>query len=271
MTERSTRIADLVVPGVWWLHETRGSNVYLVEASDGQLLLIDCGFASSADGIVAELEQIAPGRGLDQLLLTHSHVDHSGAAMELRERLGATVAVGRGDCTADGRGGYVLHEPLGRSHRVRRLLRWLTGRAASTPLAVVDRPLEGESEVAPGILAVPVPGHTPGSYCFVDTVRGIAFAGDLVISHRDGLARPLPVTNSDDAQYLNSLATFAERAPATGCAGHGRPVLDGFDEQLRELASYPRRGMFTPRALWERVRRLRRFSVDLSRVRRHDG
>ena len=114
MTERSTRIADLVVPGVWWLHETRGSNVYLVEASDGQLLLIDCGFASSADGIIAELEQIAPGRGLDQLLLTHSHVDHSGAAMELRERLGATVAVGRGDCTADGRGGYVLHEPLGR-------------------------------------------------------------------------------------------------------------------------------------------------------------
>jgi glyoxylase-like metal-dependent hydrolase (beta-lactamase superfamily II) len=261
-------VADEVVPGVWWLHKTRGSNVYLVEASDGRLLLIDTGFASSAAGIIAELDEIAPDRTVDQILLTHSHFDHSGAAMELRERLGAAVVAGAGDCTSDGRGGYVLHEALGRSHRRRRLLGRLAGRAAATPVVVVDRPLSGQVEVAPGIVAVPVPGHTPGSYCFIDRDRGITFVGDLVISHHDGLARPLAVTNADDAEYLRSLTEFAERAPAAGCAGHGHPVLDDFGAQLRELATLPRRSMFTPRAIWERMRRLRRFSIDISRVRR---
>ncbi|MDA1004433.1 MAG: MBL fold metallo-hydrolase, partial [Chloroflexi bacterium] len=75
-------MADVIAPGVWWLHGTRGSNVFAIDAG-GQLLLIDTGFASSADAIITELAQIAPGRRLDAILLTHSHVDHAGAAAAL--------------------------------------------------------------------------------------------------------------------------------------------------------------------------------------------
>ena len=40
----TTPHADLVAPGTWWLRGTRGANVYLVEADDGSLVLVDTGF-----------------------------------------------------------------------------------------------------------------------------------------------------------------------------------------------------------------------------------
>jgi hypothetical protein len=89
-----------------------------------------------------------------------------------------------------------------------------------------------------------------------------------VISHTDTLARPLKMTNHDDAQYLASLSAFAEHAPEIGCAGHGPPVLEGFGAQLRELASLPRRGMFSPRGMLDRARRLGVFG---HRIRSRGG
>jgi glyoxylase-like metal-dependent hydrolase (beta-lactamase superfamily II) len=260
-------LAEIVVPGVWWLHETRGSNVFAVEAADGQLLLVDCGFASSADGIAAELAQLAPGRPPSQLLLTHAHVDHTGAAAALRERLGLRVVAGAGDCARDELGRAVLREPLGRSHRWRRFLQRLAG-SHRAPEVLVDVALGAEAELAPGVLAVPAPGHTPGSYCYVDTVRGVAFVGDLVISHRHGLSRSMRVANADDAAYERALTAFAARAPALGCTGHGAPVLSGFAGQLAALAARPRGRMRTPLAFWRRAQRLARFARMLSTVRR---
>lgn len=271
-------MADLLAPGVWWLHETRGSNVFLVEAGDA-LALIDTGFASSADGIIEELARIAPGRSLTHLLLTHAHPDHTGAAEALRSHFGAQLLAGRGDCTIEA--GRAVLSPL--ANRGPRAPRWLAplarlrrtarGRGARSErvapeVLTVDRPLEGELEVASGLLAVPVPGHTPGSYCFVLPERGIAFVGDLVISHRDGLARALARANVDDAAYLEVLRRFADRAPEMGCAGHGPPVLTGFRHQLQELAAQPRRSLWSPRLAMKRVRRMRDFARSISRVRR---
>lgn len=263
---RRAALADRVAPGVWWLHETRGSNVFVVEASDGQLLLIDCGFLSSAAGIEAELARIAPGRVPTQLLLTHAHVDHSGAAAQLRERFGARVAAGAGDCSLDERGHAVLREPIGRSHRWRRFLRSIAG-ARSTVECVVDAPLVGDTELAPGVVAVPAPGHTPGSYCYLDTAHGVAFVGDLVISHGGRLTRPLRVANADDLRYTETLHEFARRAPDIGCAGHGEPVLQGFAVALTDLAAHPRRRVFSPAGGLQRMVRLFRFARMLMRLR----
>lgn len=258
-------MADRIVDGVWWLHGTRGSNVYLVEAADGELVLVDCGFRTSAAAIERELAIHASGRPLSRILLTHSHLDHSGAAAALRERLGARVVAGAGDAvTVDG--GFILARARGGRilPRARR-----AARRRHSPVAIpVDDVIEGEREIAAGIVAVPVPGHTPGSYCYVDQERQVAFVGDLVISHRDGLARPMRVTNVDDRQYLASLARFAERAPGVGCPGHGRPVLAGFDRQLRELAALPRRSILSPALIAQRATRLWSFASAIGRPRR---
>ncbi|WBL36296.1 hypothetical protein O0235_01540 [Tepidiforma flava] len=104
------------------------------------------------------------------------------------------------------------------------------------PVAVA---VERETGVLPGVRAVPVPGHTPGSLCFVADHLEAAFVGDLVISHGGELTRSLRWANHDDARYLQSIADFAAIAPPAGFPGHGAPVLEGFDAALRALAALP--------------------------------
>lgn len=270
-------MSELIAPGVWRLSGTRGSNVYLLEAADGSLALIDTGFSASAPAIERAVAVLTPGRVPRWIALTHGHVDHAGAAAELRARWNAEVIVGLGDCAHTADGTHVLREPVGPSHWLRRPLYAIGRRAASLiasmatatvtpPEVVVDRPLIGTVEVWPGLLAIPTPGHTPGSYCYVDTARGVAFVGDLVISHDGSLTRSMRLANSDDAQYLHTLRQFAADAPEIGCAGHGTPITARFGAQLRELGALPRRSPLNPRALFTRARRLSRFARALTAV-----
>lgn len=235
--------------------------MYLVEADDGRLALVDTGFGSSAQAILEELS--AHEEPLSMILLTHGHRDHSGAAAAVRADTGARVALGRGDCLeVDGR--MVLHPTLGRTHPLRRMT-WRAHRPAreDTP---VDVPLHGPVEVLPGIRALPAPGHTPGAYCFVVDRLGAAFVGDLVISHGGELTRSMKWANSDDEQYLESIREFAWVAPSIGLPGHGTPVLDGFGASLTVLGGLPRRSGF--RYSFERTRRLFHFSKDISMPRK---
>ena len=256
---------DLIATGTWWLRGTRGANVYLVEADDGSLVLVDTGFRGSDAAIIRALDSIAPGRPLSAILLTHEHFDHAGAAAALVAQTGARVVAGRGDCNAGPAGGFILRPHTGPTHHARRLKQRFRPPPAPRAL-VVDTAVEDECEVAPGICAVPTPGHTPGSLCFVVPSRGLAFVGDLVISHGGTLTRPLRSANADDAQYLETMRTFASVAPGAGFPGHGQPLLTGFDTALKELAAFPRRrpgvsGYIT------RARRLAGFSRNISRRR----
>ena len=257
--------ADLLAPGVWWLRGTRGANVYLVEADDGSLTLVDTGFRGSEDAILRAAAAVAPARRLGAILLTHEHFDHVGAAAGIVAQTGARVVAGRGDCNPGPYGGFVLRAHTGPTHHLRRLKHRLRPPAVPRTLTV-DTAVDGEAEVAPGICAVPTPGHTPGSLCFIVPSRGLAFVGDLVISHGGTLTRPLRSANADDGQYLETMRTFAAVAPAAGFPGHGQPLLTGFDTALKELAAFPRRrpgvsGYIT------RARRLADFSRNISRRR----
>ena len=215
-------MAELLASGLRWLHHTRGSNVFLVEADDGRLALVDTGFGSSTAAILEELS--AHEEPLSMILLTHGHRDHSGAAAGVRAATGARVALGRGDCLEQA-AGLVLHPTLGRTHPLRKLTSRTRQPHEDTS---IDLPLDDEVEVLPGIRAVPVAGHTPGAYCFVVERLGAAFVGDLVISHSGELTRSMKWANSDDQQYLQSIRDFGAVAPEIGLPGHGTPVMAGF-------------------------------------------
>jgi len=258
-------VAVEVVPGVWWLERTRGCNVYLARAADGTFVIVDAGFRSCADAIVEQARRIAGDAPVTHLLLTHDHFDHVSAAGAVSRALGASVALGRGDCEATSEGGWqVEHRPM-RTGRLQGIAqRLLPPLAAEEPIPV-HIPIDRRCEIAPGIEAIPTPGHTPGSTCFVMRHAGdggVAFVGDLVISHRDGLARSLAAANRDDAAYLEMLRAFAAEAPEVGLAGHGYPVRHRFGQALRELAELPREPL-NARNAWRRFRRIARFNMFL--------
>lgn len=247
-------MADQIVPGVWWLHGTRGCNIYAVECHDGEIAIVDTGFANSTTAIIREVRNLFGGRQPSRILLTHAHFDHAGAAGELRREFGARVFAGAGDTeSVDGRN--LVRDTVGRTHLGRSVARLARGRKRRERV-VVDHPLTGEQEIAPDFRAIPVPGHTPGSYCFIDDRRGVSFVGDLIISHQGGLARSLRFANSDDGGYLRSIRTFARQATPIGCPGHGSPILSDFDRQLAALAALPRRKMRSPALAILRSRRM---------------
>jgi len=240
-------LASIVSDGVWWLHGTRGCNVYLVRARDGSYAIVDTGFADNVAPVMAEVAEIIGAEPIKTILLTHFHFDHSGAAQSLSEQLGAEVRAGLEDCEESG-GQFEL-----RKHRFRRPR--MRGGDIGTSNPIATRPLVDGEEVLPGIIAMATPGHTTGSYCFIVEDAGVALVGDLVISHSDGLSRTLVAANSDDGTYLESIRTFAGLAPHVGCPGHGRPVMDGFGEQLRRLSEKPRQRLKP----WQVPRRMKRL------------
>ncbi len=248
-----------VVEGVWWLEDTRGSNVYVARASDGSYVIVDSAFREAAGAIAWQARRIAGDAPITHLLLTHEHFDHTGGASALRDTLGVRVALGAADCEPGSEGGWQARRSPLRGRPRGPLARAFAPRSlpVTTP---VDVPIDARGEVAPGIEAVPVPGHTPGSTCFVLSEAGVprvAFIGDLVISHREGLSRTLAAVNHDDAQYQETLRVFAEEAPEAGLAGHGYPVRSGFGAALRNLAASERE----PWSMWNAWRRARRMAA----------
>ncbi len=264
--EMEVDLAEPIAPGVWWLHRTRGCNVFLAETASRGLILFDTGFSSSLPGILEEVSALRPGARITHLFLTHHHADHTGAAAALRGHYGALVVVGAADCRPDDRGRLLLREHIGTSHR-RRVLRHFLANGRPATEVVVDRSLSGEVEIA-GVLAIPTPGHTPGSYCYLLPDRDLAILGDLVISHPTGLVRPMKAANHDDEQYLQTLLMFASRAPKTGCPGHGAVVSGDLRGQLTALAGLQRRSLVSPTGAWTRGRRMWQFARGMTRERR---
>jgi len=264
-----------VVPGVWWLEGTRGCNVYLARATDGSFAVIDAGFADNAPAIIREVHAVtgeADGALVTHVLLTHAHFDHIAAASEVARALGARVALGAGDCEEAPGGGWRAASIMPRRRPppfVRLIRRGRSPMLFDPPR--VDLPIEGRCELLPGIEAVPTPGHTPGSTCYLLAPTadrpGVAFVGDLVISHRDGLARSMVAANRDDHLYLDMLSTFATEAPPVGLAGHGYPVRQGFGDQLRALGELDREPL-TPGNFFRRFRRIFAFNQFMWRTDR---
>ena len=258
-----------VIPGAWWLADTRGCNVYVLRAADGSYVVVDSAFRGASGAIAWQARRIAGDAPITHLLLTHEHFDHTGGAAGVRAALHVRVALGAGDCEpAPGDEGWQVRRSPHQGRPRGPVARLFAPRALPAT-APVDLPIDGRTEVAPGILAVPVPGHTAGSMCFVRTAHAaagpaVACVGDLVISHREGLSRSLVAANRDDAQYLESLRCFAEEPPDTGLAGHGYPVRTGFASALRELATSEREPWSLSNA-WRRARRIAAFNQMLWR------
>lgn len=144
---------------------------------------------------------VAEGRRVREIVLTHEHVDHVGAAAALRARLGV---------------------PL-RTHP-------LTAERLRGQIPVDGTLADGERLELPGRLrqswrAIHTPGHARGHLCFFEEGTRALLAGDMLAGEGTVIVPEAP--EGDMADYIASLEVLDRLDPATIYPAHGPVIVDG--------------------------------------------
>ena len=227
--------AQSIADGVWLVRGgfPRLINVYLVADGDA-VLLFDAGIRSMANRLAAAAQALG---GLTRIILSHSHVDHRGAAL----RLGAPVwchAAERFD--AEGNAGMRYLKLSKLNPMARRVLPRLWRRWDGGPVHI-KRTLE-EGEVVAGFEVVHLPGHAPGEIALWRRSDRLALASDSfftinIETGRKGGARvPPPVLTEDPEQARVSMMKLAALEPSAAWPGHGDPLVGDVRAQLEHAA-----------------------------------
>lgn len=195
------------------------TNSYLL-TSEGAAILIDPGFAE--DELVERVEGLKDVKSR-QVLLTHGHFDHTGYCPQL-QKIGWRIGIHPED-------------------------RFLLNRVPCDfkGLDYRDEPFEPYINLGEGVCfnigslslkVVHTPGHSPGSACFVELKKRIAFTGDTMFA--DSIGRSdLAGGNYDTLmESLRKLTTLLE--PETLIlSGHGGraqfKVVSRINRYLAEL------------------------------------
>lgn len=166
------------------------NNIYFVTCkSTGDSMMIDA--ASSPDLLVEMCKRL----NVKQVVITHGHWDHIGAAPDMRAA-GYSVAIGTKDNAA---------------------------------LEASDAVFSGGEELHIGelrIRTISTPGHTPGSVCYAVADAPLLFTGDTLFPGGPG-ATHFP--GGDFATIIESVTTLFDQFPdeTVVLPGHGNTTTIG--------------------------------------------
>lgn len=178
-----------------------------------QVIVFDAGMDPDARALELMLQSLgADFDAVSDIFLTHGHFDHVAAAARCPR---AKIHIGAAD--AD-----VLAHRMASQALVPRLF----GTLLSVPAVEASDRLEGSSAIDVGqgesVLAVPMPGHTPGSYVYL--FDGVLFTGDALWIDDAGITLPEPHDEALARSTCRSLAQlealFRQHRVNAICTGH---------------------------------------------------
>lgn len=194
-----------------------GTGTYVV--GDGDVAVIDPGpdLVSHVDALLAALD----GRRVTQVLVTHTHADHSPAATAVSRATGA-LTYGFGPHPRDATSGDERDGGSG----VDGIEADESGDRAFVPDVVVR---DGDVLVGDGFRfeCLHTPGHISNHVCYAERERNLLFPGDHVMGWSTTVVSP---PDGDMADYVANLRRLVDRG-AVGLDGtylptHGPPIPD---------------------------------------------
>jgi glyoxylase-like metal-dependent hydrolase (beta-lactamase superfamily II) len=207
-------------------------NWYLVEEGS-ELTLVDTGFPRHRRILDAKLAEMGRCReDIKAVVITHSHVDHTGFANQLAVD-DTDVYVDRADAVHGSRRFPPLHL-YARPTSWGLLYEGIRDGMAFTPRISRTRIMhDGDRLDIPGRpRAVHLGGHTPGSTAVVMEDRGVVFTGDNLVTldpytRRTGPQLMLCGVQHDETEARDALEKLATADAQILLPGHGDPWTDG--------------------------------------------
>lgn len=164
-------------------------------------VLVDTG-GGTPDNVDRVMRFLA-GRPVELIALTHAHLDHAGGAAELRDLLGAPIALHPADVPTLARDAVRLRQPI----------------APFEPDVLL-----ADGDMLPGgIEIVATPGQTPGHVAFSIAAARTVLTGDL-LQAKD--VAWLPFGPDVIAIAIDSIRRLGALGATRGIPGHGAEVHD---------------------------------------------
>lgn len=213
------------------IHEVKGANSYLLLNKE-EVAVIDTGMPGNALRIIAYVKTL--GRdpaSIKWIVLTHSDIDHSGSAAELKRLTNAEVAIHKLD--APRLSGEMKRKETKGAMGI--IFSMMSPFMRFTPVKA-DVLLEDSSEIA-GLTVIHTPGHTEGSISLYQPEEAL-FVGDALRTSGQGLfALPSESMSVNVGQGMDSVRNISELRFTFLLPGHGPPITSDASTKLREFVT----------------------------------
>ncbi len=220
-----------LIPGVHQVDNSIGCNTYII--IDNGVTLVDTGLRGNEKNIYGCLRKLGyTPKDIKRIIITHAHLDHINCLHGLKNDSGAQVLAGEGEAGII-EGKMPLRVAGGVFGLVFSVLRLYY---KYRPVNVDVRLKDGDTiDVLGGLRVILLSGHSEGNMGLYGPQHSLVFSSDTIRVLDGKLAAPHPKFTADMPGAINAIKRLSELDFQIMLPGHGKPIMIGASEKVREL------------------------------------